>query len=187
MENTWLKLPMRGFFLGFVQFEPYERIWKTWAPPKCRFFMWLAALKKCWTADRLEKCRLDHPERCPFCDQEGESIDHLPVAYVFSRQCCFLMLRQFKPQGWAPQPNNQSFMDWWKDVSETVAGPIREGLNSLIILGAWVLQNHRNRCVFDVQTPSINAVLSHVGEERQVWEYSGTKELSFLATAPATP
>ncbi|KAL5674584.1 hypothetical protein ACJX0J_018890 [Zea mays] len=22
-------------------FEPFERIWKTWAPPKCRFFLWL--------------------------------------------------------------------------------------------------------------------------------------------------
>jgi hypothetical protein len=44
-----------GLFLGSVQFEPYERIWKTWAPPKCRFFLWLAALKKCWTTDRLEK------------------------------------------------------------------------------------------------------------------------------------
>ncbi|KAL5680147.1 hypothetical protein ACJX0J_006532 [Zea mays] len=26
-------------------FEPYERIWKTWAPPKCQFFLWLIYLK----------------------------------------------------------------------------------------------------------------------------------------------
>jgi hypothetical protein len=72
------------------------------------------------------------------------------------------MLRQFKFQGWATQPNNQTFMDRWKDVSETVVGPIRESLNSLIILGAWMLWNHRNRCVFYGQSPNINAVLSHV-------------------------
>jgi hypothetical protein len=181
------KAAYEGLLLGSVQFEPDERIWKTWAPPKCRFFMWLAALKKCWTVDRLEKCGLDHPERCPFCDQEGESIDHLLVACVFSRQCWFLMLRQFKLQGRAPQPNNQSFMDRWKDVNETVAGPVREGLNSMIILEAWVLWNHTNRCVFDGLSPSINAVLAHVGEERQVWECSGAKGLNFFATAPAIP
>jgi hypothetical protein len=48
-----------------------------------------------------------------------------------------------------------------------------------------VLWNHRNRCVFDGQSPGINSVLSHVGEERRVWECSGAKGLSFLAAAPA--
>ncbi|KAL5647884.1 hypothetical protein ACJX0J_042239, partial [Zea mays] len=36
-----------GLFIG-------SQIWKTWAPPKCRFFLWLVAHKKCWTTDRLE-------------------------------------------------------------------------------------------------------------------------------------
>jgi hypothetical protein len=26
-------------FQGAILFRPYERIWKSWAPPKCRFFM----------------------------------------------------------------------------------------------------------------------------------------------------
>lgn len=26
------------FFVGAVGFEPANRIWKTWAPMKCRFF-----------------------------------------------------------------------------------------------------------------------------------------------------
>jgi len=41
-----------GFFLGSTVFGPWERIWKSWSPPKCRFFMWLVAHSKCWTADR---------------------------------------------------------------------------------------------------------------------------------------
>jgi hypothetical protein len=47
------KSAYEGFFLGATPFTPWELIWKTWAPPKCRFFMWLVAHKKCWTADRL--------------------------------------------------------------------------------------------------------------------------------------
>jgi hypothetical protein len=31
-------------------------------------------------------------------------------------------------------PNKQ--LTWWEEVSETVNGPFRDGLNSLVILGA---------------------------------------------------
>ena len=81
------KSAYEGLFLGSVEFEPYERIWKTWALPKCRFFLWLMAHKKSWTTDRLEKRGLDHLERCPLCDQERETIDHLLVTCVFFREC----------------------------------------------------------------------------------------------------
>lgn len=41
------KSTYEGFFLGSMLFRPYERIWKTWAPPKCRFFLWLVAHNRC--------------------------------------------------------------------------------------------------------------------------------------------
>jgi hypothetical protein len=135
MANTRLKRP-EGLFPGSVQFEPYERIWKSWAPPKCRFFMWLTALKKCWTADRLQKRGLDHPERCPLCDQEGETIDHLLVVCVFSRECWFLILRQFGLQILAPQPTARSFMAWWEEVSEIVNG--LPGMVSILFYPVWM-------------------------------------------------
>ncbi|GJN40508.1 hypothetical protein PR202_gb29730 [Eleusine coracana subsp. coracana] len=73
-------------FQGSVQFSPRERIWKTWAPGKCRFFLWLATNNRCWTADRLARRNLPHPERCPFCDQEDKTIHYLLVGCVFARQ-----------------------------------------------------------------------------------------------------
>jgi hypothetical protein len=45
------KSTYEAFFIGSTTFRPWEHIWKTWAPGKCRFFMWLAAHNKCWTAD----------------------------------------------------------------------------------------------------------------------------------------
>jgi hypothetical protein len=54
--------------IGSMRFEPYERIWKTWAPAKCRYFVWLVAHNKCWTADRLAPRGMVHPEKCPLCD-----------------------------------------------------------------------------------------------------------------------
>jgi len=79
------KSAFEGFFLGSTSFGPYERIWKSWAPPKCRFFMWLVTHDRCWTADRLAGQGLPHPAQCPLCDQEEETINHLLVSCVFAR------------------------------------------------------------------------------------------------------
>jgi len=49
------KSAYEALFTGAILFAPWERIWHSWAPGKCRFFMWTVAHKKCWTADRLEK------------------------------------------------------------------------------------------------------------------------------------
>jgi hypothetical protein len=36
-----------NLFLGATLFQLDERIWKTWTPPKCKLFIWLAAHKRC--------------------------------------------------------------------------------------------------------------------------------------------
>jgi hypothetical protein len=55
------KMAYESFFLGAASFASYQRIWKTWAPAKCRFFLWLVAHKKCWTTDRLVRHLINHP------------------------------------------------------------------------------------------------------------------------------
>jgi hypothetical protein len=60
--------------------------------PKMSFFLWLAALKKCWTTDMFAKRNLDHPEKCPLCDQVEEILNHILVAYVFTRDFWFSWL-----------------------------------------------------------------------------------------------
>jgi len=77
------KSAYEAFFVGAIHFRPWERIWKSWAPGKCKFFMWTAAHKKCWTAERLAKKGLPHPALCPLCDQVEETLDHLLVSCVF--------------------------------------------------------------------------------------------------------
>jgi hypothetical protein len=75
-----------ALFEGALSFAPYERIWKSRVPPKCRFFMWLVAHNRCWTADRLARRGLPHPDRCLLCDQEKENIQHLLIGCLFARQ-----------------------------------------------------------------------------------------------------
>ena len=136
-----------ALFQGAISFAPYERIWKSWAPPKCQFFMWLVAHRRCWTADRLARRNLPHPARCPLCDQVEEDIQHLLVGCVFARQFWFDLLRQVGLAVLAPQPCDTSFDEWWSKDDQSVTGDMRKGLNSLIILGSWTIWRHRNDCL----------------------------------------
>lgn len=115
------KSAYEAMFIGAIEFKPWERIWRSWAPGKCKFFMWLVAHDRCWTADRLEKRGLPHPQCCPLCDQEDKTINDLLVACVFSRQAWYNVLHKLGLQNYAPQPHTSSFEDWWEHVDKAVA------------------------------------------------------------------
>jgi len=164
--------------VGTTSFEPYERIWKTWAPPKCRFFVWLVAQNRCWTADCLARRGLPHPERCPLCDQAAETIDHLLVQCVFAREFWFRFFSRIGLQDFSPQPTETSFHFWWEKVSNAASDTLRKGTNSLIILGAWTLWTHRNKCVFDGVAPNVVGALAVAEDERRSWFLAGARGLS---------
>jgi hypothetical protein len=163
-----------------VEFEHCGKVWKTWAPAKCCYFVWLVANNKCWTADRLSKRGMDHPEKYPLSDQEEESIDHLLLSCVFPMQFWFSLFQLLDQQEFTPQIDTISFMNWWQMVNDLRLGPRRKCLNSMIILGAWILWKHRNKCVFDGVAPSLVAALSLANDERSAWKMAGAKRISFL-------
>jgi hypothetical protein len=47
----------------------------------------------------------------------------------------------------------------------------KEGFNSLVILGAWTLWNHRNRC--DGVSPRLDGALGSALGESQLWAVAG--------------
>jgi hypothetical protein len=78
-----------------------------------------------------------------------------------------------------PQPGDHSFEDWWDQVSRRGADQAKKGLNSVVILVAWSLWNHRNRCVFNDLQPSLNGLLSTIRDELHLWE-SGARGITHL-------
>lgn len=181
------KSAYEALFIGAIQFRPWERIWKSWAPGKCKFFMWLVAHDRCWTADRLARKGLPHHEHCLLCDQEEETINHLLLHCVFSREVWFRVLQGLGGlQAVAPQLTETSLEDWWNTACSRVEGPVKKGLNSVIILVAWSLWIHRNRCVFDGLQPNLSRVLSSIREELHFWGIAGARGVShLLAQLPA--
>jgi hypothetical protein len=135
-------------FQGAICFEPADRVWTSWAPGKCKFFIWLVHHDRCWTADKLTKCGLAHPELCLLYDQAPETINHLLVDCAFAKQFWFELLKLSGLQNLSPQQGVLSFQTWWRRSSLAVAGQAKKFFNSIVILGAWIIWKHRNRCIF---------------------------------------
>ena len=125
------KSAYEGMFLGAIPFRPWEMIWKSWAPGKCRFFMWLVAHKRCWTVDRLARRGLPTRICCPLCDQHEELINHLLCACPFSREFWFLLLQKLSLQALTPQIDDVYFDDWWESAESLIDNQTRKGLNSI--------------------------------------------------------
>jgi hypothetical protein len=150
---------------GCIRFDPWRRIWKSWAPGKCKLFLWLAAHDRCWTADRLARRNLPHLDLCPLCDQEEETINHLMSSCVFAREFWFILLQRVGLGAFAPQVSEITFQEWWRQVLSSISTPNRRGINSLIILGAWTLWRHRNDCVFNGAAPRLAMALAMTREQ----------------------
>jgi hypothetical protein len=92
-----------GLPQGTFSSRYWVRIWKSWAPGKSRFFMWLVVRDRCWTVDRLVKWGLRHPSRC--CNQK-ENINHLLLSCVFAQEFWFNILRRVGLQHLSPALGN---------------------------------------------------------------------------------
>jgi hypothetical protein len=125
------------FFVGSIHFEPAKRVWKSWAPPRCKFLIWLALLNRCWTADRLAHRGLDHPDHCPLCDQEDETIQHILTSCVFAREIWFRVLSLVGLQQLTPSQDDFVFQEWWRLALTRVSEQQQKGFNSSVILVAW--------------------------------------------------
>ncbi|WVZ88496.1 hypothetical protein U9M48_035013 [Paspalum notatum var. saurae] len=174
------KSAYEAFFVGSITFAPWRRVWKTWAPLRCKFFIWLVFKKRLWIADRLAKRGLPHPTACPLCDQSVETIQHLLISCVFAREVWTAILSKLGLAFIAPQPGCTGFTCWWRQSVKRVGKDMRKGLNSLIILVAWQIWKHRNSCVFEGTRPCVQSVVLAVVEEGSAWCLAGASALHDL-------
>jgi len=146
-------------------------------------FLWLAIRNRCWTADRLAKRGLSHPDKCPLCDQEEETIQHLLTSCVMARQVWCKLLTPLNLADSTPRKIERSFAEWWRKTISRVSKEHRRGVNSLIILGAWIIWKHRNTCVFEGVSPSLSMLWSELKNEHSLWCMAGAKKLLELGLA----
>ena len=63
----------KAMFVGSSTLRGAKELWKTSAPPKVKFFFWLAIHNGCWTASRRKKRGLPDCDLCALCHQEPET------------------------------------------------------------------------------------------------------------------
>lgn len=124
---------------------------------RCRFFAWLALRNMCWTPDRLARRGLDHQERCPFYDQEEESMVHIMLQCIFTKEVWTSWILT----------SGSTLVEWCNDKNES--NLCKKDIRALMILVMWELWKHRNRIVFEGATPSTKYVTKRIANEGRVW------------------
>ncbi|WVZ95364.1 hypothetical protein U9M48_041137 [Paspalum notatum var. saurae] len=81
----------------------------------------------------------------------------------------------------------KAFQDWWRKAVRRVPKEIRKGFNSLVILVAWSIWKHRNRCVFDGMQPATSAVAQEVLDQERIWIAAGASGLQALRGVKQKP
>jgi hypothetical protein len=118
--------------------------------------------------------------QCLLCDQVDETIHHIMVGCVFSRELWFQMLSLVGLQGCTPEPGEEKFQEWWRTIELKVPKQAHAGFNSLLSLILWSLWKHRNACVFDSISPAVTGIIIDIRRETILWCMVGAKGLSSL-------
>lgn len=153
-------------------------IWKTWAPLKVKMFLWLAFLRRHWTADRRIRHGLQSHTTCLLCDQEAETMEHILIRCSYSQQIWWFLLQRL---GFATiHPGAGVIQDWWATLRVQLPGGKRKGFDTLFALISWQLWKERNARVFRGIETQLTALLQRIKKEGDDWIAAGANHLGSL-------
>ena len=158
-----------------------QMVWKVWAPPKVKFFAWLAIQNRIWTADRLAKRGWPNCGMCQLCKREQESGVHLLFKCRYTLRLWRLVIEKL---GLAHMDTTDwhladSVNEWW-DKRTNNQNPNRHAMASLTMLVSWTIWNERNARVFRHKCVPPPVLLHTILEEAKLWIIAGAKKLGHI-------
>jgi hypothetical protein len=90
-----------------------------------------------------------------------ESVDHLIVQCVFSREVWFKVLHRYGWQDLAPGPEDR-FVGWWITSQKHVPKGQCKAFDSLIVAVVWSIWLQRNDRTFRSSSPSLAGLVDNV-------------------------
>lgn len=159
----------QAFFIGQYATPGAKVMWRTRAPNKCKFFLWLALHDRCWTADRRKRHGLQPDDICVLCHQESETIIHLLTSCTFSLQIWSDALAALGLQNLTPSATTETLADWWTSSRKRVTKEGRKLFDSLTVLICWHLWLESNARTFHGEEKTAPQLLRHITEEASVW------------------
>jgi hypothetical protein len=102
-----------AFFIKRSMLVGAKHLWHADAPPKVRFFFWVALHGRLWTAERRRHHGLQQSASCVLYVQEDKTTDHLLCSCVFAREVWY---RHLLAAGWQALTLSQSetLANWWQ-------------------------------------------------------------------------
>lgn len=161
------------FFLGNIRFACFKPIWMSKAPPRCKFFMWLAMHRRCLTADNLERRNWPSNRSCPLCLSEPEDCTHLFVHCRFTRELWMRFKSWTGVDFLIPDDSFLSTEDWWLQARAAIPKPVRRNFDTVIILLHWRVWKERNARIFYQIASSPIRVLDMIKEDVAIWRTAG--------------
>jgi hypothetical protein len=172
----------RAFFVGRMPLLGAKEIWRASAPPKVKFFFWLALHGRLWTAERRRRHGLQQGAECTLCDQQDETRDHLLSSCVYTREVWHRLLVLVGFQHLSPTTDS-TLADWWQQSRMRVPGSFRRGFDSLMLLISWEIWKERNRRTFDNIFRTPIQLLPFIRDEGNSWIMAGFRSLAPLFAA----
>ena len=109
---------------------------------------------------------MQHPPRCPLCDQVEETIEHLLIGCVVAREVWHVVLNEWNIL--ERMPGLYARLEEWWTVQPAVKSQRRD-IWSVLILVMWSIWSHRNNVVFNGEAVSANLVIGRIREEVEQW------------------
>jgi hypothetical protein len=144
----------RAFFLGQCGLPGAKELAKTRAPPSSKFFIWTALLGRCWTSDRLQRHGLQNNGPCVLCSQATETVEHLLLNCVYSREIWFTLLRRVGSQHLCPVQED-SLAEWWLRRRKLIHSDSRKCFDCFVVL---VRVGFQHLCPVQEDSGSVNQI-----------------------------
>uniref|UniRef100_A0A2N9IB72 Reverse transcriptase zinc-binding domain-containing protein n=1 Tax=Fagus sylvatica TaxID=28930 RepID=A0A2N9IB72_FAGSY len=137
---------------------PWKRIWKTNAPPRVAFFVWVAAMGRILTTDNFQRRHVMVLDWCCMCKENGESISHLLLHCSAAMEIWSFMFSIFGIQ-WVMPGGVLALLTCWGDSCHSTR--IRKVWDMVPPCVFWCIWWERNSRSFE-------------GKERNLLEVKGT-------------
>jgi mannosylglycoprotein endo-beta-mannosidase len=162
-------------FEGAISSDFCSSIWRSWAPGKCKFFMWTATLDRILTADALQRRGWENNYFCQLCFRNLETPWHLITECTWSRKVWSALATMSNSPSLLPSNWNQAttLSDWIQICRMNSPTEKRKGVHSLLLLATWEIWRERNRRIFQHEELSVEALVVRIRDEAALWNMAG--------------
>lgn len=166
-------------FFGSTKLRGARQLWKASAPPKVKFFFWLAIHNRCWTAARRKKRGLQDCDLCALCHQAPETMNHLLTDCVYTREVWARLRAAIS----LPQPAlaETTAVDQWLGERKLIPKHLRRGFDALFLLVSWMIWKERNSRIFEWSATMPAWLPPKIFEHGNAWIAAGFKRIAPLS------